>query len=55
MTVTEAIGRVRALLKRNEDHSSTMHGILDARTVEALAKLVTVATDNTFNRPRGRR
>jgi hypothetical protein len=53
MTVTEAIQRTNQLLRNDADTHSTMCGILDPRTREALAKLVTIATEKIFGPNRG--
>ena len=50
MTVTEALQRTNDLLKQNADQISTMHGVLDPRTVEAIRKLQQVAHDAVFTR-----
>jgi len=55
MTATEAIIHVRKLLRRLEGDGHQLTVNISPTETEAIAKLVTAATDNTFNRPRGRR
>lgn len=53
MTIMQAMQRVNAMLKADADRSNTTYGVLDDRTREALAKLVTIATERVFGKNRG--
>jgi hypothetical protein len=55
MTILRAIQLANSLLKRDAEPTDTMNGVLDPQTREALAKLVTIATERAFGKNRGSR
>lgn len=45
MTLTEAIGHARTIVRENADTSNTREGTLSPREVEAIDKLITTACE----------